>query len=61
MAQVFLNSEFTQLVCADGLITPVFQLFQIQAEHLCRQFTGTVTPSIGKQDTANIQKQTFDF
>jgi hypothetical protein len=37
---------------------PFIQLFQIHTELLSRHFTGIMTPSVGEQNTADIQEQT---
>ena len=59
-AQVFLQRELALLVGVEGQVMPILHLRPVQFEVRRRPFAGMMIPPIGKQDTANIQKQRRD-
>jgi hypothetical protein len=58
--QTFFQGELSLLVGVEGQVMPILHLGQIQLEIRRRPFAGMMIPTVGEQDTPDIQKQARD-
>ena len=58
--QILLQRELPLLVGVEGQVMPILHLGPLQLEVCRRPFAGLMSPSVGEQDAADIQKQRRD-
>src|ERR1019366_6873134 len=58
--QIFFQRELSLLVGVEGQLMPILHLGPLQLEVLRRPSAGMMIPTVGEQDTADIQKQCRD-